>query len=269
VTTLTMSCRPAPTGRAAGRASVVEAEVRREVQARIPMWDAAGLPPADQLMASAGPAMEAVGRYDQVLDHLGEPVAPARYLVIARKAVIDATSVPIENLPLDTFDARTRFALGWARLYRRSAAPKSEARWQALAADLTMDDLKGVLSEADKGVRLVPAKDWKGTVAPTSSVIDVALAMAKAWANGLDDVAQVLVAAEGDADDAYLWATLGYLSSLLPEADSDAIAWTSLVRARRGIGNVARGVLSAQHEADQKKNRQRSLFDNDMAGEPS
>ncbi len=269
VTTLTMSCRPAPEGRGPGRASVVEAEVRREVRARIPMWDAAGLAPTDQLMASAGPAMEAVGRYSEVLDHLGEPVNPSRYLVLARKAVMDATSVPIENLPLDTFDARTRFALGWARLYRRSTAPKSEARWQALAADLTMDDLKGVLSEADKGVRLAPAQGWKGTVAPTSSVIDVALAMAKAWPDGLDEVAQVLVAAERDAEDAYLWATLGYLSSLLPEADPDAVAWTSLVRARRGVGNVARSVISAQREADESKNRQRSLFDTDMAGEPS
>lgn len=267
VTTLTMSCRPAPEGRPNGRASLVEAAVRREVQSRIPMWDAAGLAPTDQLMASAGPAMEAVGRYEQVLDHLGEPVDPASYLVIARKAVIDATSVPIENLPLDTFDARTRFALGWARLYRRSVAPKSEARWQALAADLTMEELRGVLSEADKGVRLVPAKDWKGTVTETSSVIDVAMAMARAWASGLDDVAQVLAAAQRDEDDAYLWAALGYLSSLLPEGDPDAVAWTSLVRARRGIGSVARGVILAQREADEARDNQRSLFDIDMAGE--
>jgi len=269
VTTLTMACRRAPLSRPKGRANLVAAEVRSEVTSRIPLWDAAGLAPADQLMASAGPAMEIVGRYEQVLDHLGEPVEPSRYLVVARKAVIDATSVPIENLPLDTFDARTRFALSWVRLYRRAVAAKSEARWQALAADLTMDDLKGVLSEADKGVRLAPAKDWKGTVAPTSSVIDAAMAMAKAWPNGLDEVAQVLVAAERDADDAYLWAALGYLSSLLPEGDPDAVAWTSLVRARRGIGSVARGVVSAQHEADQQKDRQRSLFDIDMAGEPS
>jgi putative DNA methylase len=261
VTTLTMSCRPAPVGRVNGRATAVAAEVRREVQARIPLWDAAGLAPTDQLMASAGPAMEAVGRYQQVLDHLGEPVDPATYLIIARKAVIDATSVPIENLPLDTFDARTRFALGWTRLYRRAAAAKSEARWQALAADLTLDDLKGVLSEADKGVRLAPAKDWKGTIAATSSVIDVAMAMAKAWPNGLDEVAQVLAAAGRDEDDAYLWATLNYLSSLLPEADPDAGAWTALVRARRGLGSVTRGVLSAQREASEAKDQQGDLFD--------
>ncbi len=269
VTTLTMACRPAPVGRPAGRAALVEAEVRRAVRGRIPSWEVAGLAPTDQLMASAGPAMEAVGRYSEVLDHVGEPVDPAHYLVVARRAVVDATSVPIDNLPLDTFDARTRFALGWVRLYRRAPAAKSEARWQALAADLTMAELKGVLTDADSGVRFAPSKDWKGTISPTSSVIDVAMAMAKAWLGGLDEVVQVLAAAERDEDDAYLWATLGYLSSLLPEADPDASAWTSLVRARRGIGNVARGVVSAQRHADAAKERQRSLFDNDMAGEPS
>ena len=260
VTTLTMSCRPAPTERPDGRANVVETKVRREVQARIPLWDAAGLAPTDQLMASAGPAMEAVGRYERVLDHVGEPVDPTHYLVVARKAVVDATSAPIENLPLDMFDARTRFALGWVRLYRRSVAAKSEARWQALAADLTMDELEGVLSDASKGVRFAPASDWRGTVSPESSVIDVAMAMAKAWAGGLDDVARVLVDSGRDEDDAYLWAALGYLSSLLPEADPDAIAWTSLVRARRGIGSVTRGVVSARREADED-DRQSSLFD--------
>jgi putative DNA methylase len=267
VTTLTMSCRPAPSRRPTGRANAVEAQVQQEVQSRIPIWDAAGLAPADQLMASAGPAMEAVGRYAEVLSHVGEPVDPSHYLVIARKAVIDASSVPIENLPLDTFDARTRFALAWVRLYRRSAAAKSEARWQALAADLAMSELKGILMEADKGVRFAPATESKVVVGPTSSVIDVAMAMAKAWPGGLDEVVQVLAAAQRDEDDAYLWATLGYLSSLLPEADPDAVAWNSLVRARRGIGNVTRRVVSAKREADEVKDRQRSLFDLDPEGE--
>jgi hypothetical protein len=56
---------------------------------------------------------------------------------------------------------------------------------------------------------------------------------------------------------------------LLPEGDVDAIAWTSLVRARRGIDNVARGVASAQREANAMRDRQRSLFDTEMAGETS
>lgn len=269
LTTLTMSCRPAPPNRPDGRANLVEAEVRREVESRIPLWNASGLAPTDQRMASAGPAMEAVGRYGQVLDHLGEPVSPSHYLLVARKAVSDATSHPIENLPIDTFDNRTRFALMWAGLYRRGVAPKSEARWEAMTTDLGMDELKGILIDSDKGVRLASASGWNGTVTPTSSVIDVAMAMAKAWGGGLDEVAQILVIAQRDEDDAYLWATIGYLSSLLPEADADAIAWTSLVRARRGIANVTRNVASTRREAGELKDRQRTLFDTEMAGEKS
>ena len=264
VTTLAMACRPAPLDRPTGRANQVEFEVRREVKARIPMWDAAGLAPTDQLMASAGPAMEAVGQYAQVLNHLGDPVDPAHYLVVARRAVEEAAAVEIDHLPLETFDARTRFALSWTRYYRRSVAAKSEARWQALAADLTLDALKGVLADADKGVRLAYAKDWRGLPTETSATIDVAMAMAKAWPEGLDAVADVLVATGRDTDDNYLWAALGYLSSLLPESDPDAVAWTSLVRGRRGLGAMTRGFVSARQKADaatEAKKRQGSLFD--------
>ena len=264
VTTLTMACRPAPARRPTGRANLVDSEVRQEVRTRIPQWEAGGLAPTDQLMASAGPAMEAVGRYEQVLNHLGNPVDPAHYLVVARRAVEQAAAVVIDHLPLETFDVRTRFALSWARLYRRSAAAKSEARWQALAADLSSNDLKGILREADKGVRLSYAKDWNGTLTESSSVIDVAMAMAKAWPDGLDSVAEVLVATGRDTADNYLWAAIGYLSSLLPEADPDAMAWTSLLRGRAGIGAVTRGVVSARRKAanlQEATDQQASLFD--------
>jgi putative DNA methylase len=272
VTTLTMSCRPAPPNRPTGRANLVDAEVRQEVKARVPMWDAAGLAPTDQLMASAGPAMEAVGRYQQVLNHLGDPVDPSHYLVVARRAVEEAAAVVIDHLPLETFDMRTRFALSWVRLYRRSVAPKSEARWQALAADLSSDELKGILQDADKGVRFGYAKDWKGAPAETSATIDVAMAMAKAWPDGLDAVVDVLVATGRDTGDNYLWAAIGYLSSLLPEADPDAMAWTSLVRGRGGIGAVTRGVVTARREAAElrdAKSRQGALFDTSWQAETS
>lgn len=138
------------------------------------------------------------------------------------------------------------------------------ARWQTLAADLSSDELKGILQEADKGVRLGYAKDWKGTPSETSSTIDVAMAMAKAWPEGLDAVAEVLVATGRATADNYLWAAIGYLSSLLPEADPDAVAWTSRVRGRSGIGTVTRGVVSARREAaklEEAQSRQGSLFD--------
>ncbi len=262
VTTLTMSCRPAPAGRPTGRASLVETEVRREVKARVPMWEAAGLAPTDQLMASAGPAMEIVGRYSEVRDNLGEPVEPDRYLLVARRAVEEAAAIEIDHLPLETFDIRTRFALSWVRLYGRGIAPKSEARWQALASDLQLEALKGVLTDADKGVRFGFAREFKGQVSEMSSVIDVALAMANAWPEGLDTAGEVLAASQRDADDPFLWATMSFLSSRLPEADPDAVAWTALVRNRRGIRSTTRDLLSAQRRAEEAlaKPRQASLF---------
>jgi putative DNA methylase len=264
VTTLTMSCRPAPQDRQPGRASLVEAEVRREVQARVPMWEAAGLAPTDQLMASAGPAMEVVGRYSQVLDNLGEPVEPDRYLLVARRAVQEVANIEIDHLPLETFDARTRFALSWVRLYGRGLAPKSEARWQALASDLELEDLKGVLFEMAKGVALSTSDQLDRPITENSSVIDVAMAMARAWQEGLDVVGEVLAASQRSLDDPYLWAAMGFLSSKLPEADLDAVAWTGLVRAKRGIGAATREVVTNKKRADEDADsrlRQGNLFE--------
>ena len=264
VTTLTMSCRPAPANRQPGRANLVEAEVKRVVKARVQMWEAAGLAPTDQLMASAGPAMEVVGRYSKVVDNLGEPVEPDRYLLVARRAIEEAASIEVDHLPLETFDARTRFALSWTRLYGRGIAPKSEARWQALASDLDLNALKGVLGEADKGVRLSPASGYKGETSAISAVIDVAMAMAKAWPEGLDAVGEVLAASQRSLDDPYLWAAMGFLSSKLPEADPDAVAWTGLVRAKRGIGAATREVVTNKKRADEDADgrvRQGNLFE--------
>ncbi len=267
VTTLTMSCRPAPVDRPSGDAAEVEHLVRREVAARLPIWERAGLAPTDQLMASAGPAMEVVGRYSAVKDHRGKPVDPAEFLVIARRAVEEAAAVEIDHLPLETFDARTRFALSWTRLFGRTVAPKSEARWQALAADLEMDDLKGVLTDAAKGSRLCLASEHKAVLTDTSAVIDVALAMARAWDDGLQAVAEVLTEASRDPGDPYLWAAVSFLSSKLPAADPDAQAWTGLLRTKSGLGSVARGVAQARIYAETQRDEQRTLFDIDGSGD--
>ena len=264
VTTLTMACRRAPAGRSPGRANLVEAEVRGEVEGRVPMWEAAGLALPDQRMASAGPAMEIVGRYNEVLDHLGEPVDPERYLLVARRAVDEAAAIEIDHLPLETFDLRTRFALSWVRDHRRGVAPKSDARWQALGTDLEMDRFRGVLTDAGKGVRLATAAEFTIPVDATSSVIDVALALAKAWPDGLDAVGEVLLAVNRDADDPFLWAAMNFLSSRLPEADPDAIAWTGLVRGRRAIGTATREFASAKRQAEgdaHSRSLQGSLFE--------
>jgi adenine-specific DNA methylase len=252
VTTLTMSCRPAPVARPEGRAGAVGSEVKEEVKARIPLWERSGLAPTDMLMASAGPAMEVVGRYARVLDNVGEPVEPDRYLITARQAVQEAAALEIEHHPLETFDARTRFALWWVRLYGRQLAAKSELRWQTLAADLDLSDVRDLVPDTDKGCRLVAAGDFKRDVNPESSVIDVALAMARAWPAGLDAVGEVLAVAGRDSEDSYLWGALAFLTDKLPDADPDGIAWTGLLRNRRNVGTAARGVVDARRKADEE-----------------
>lgn len=113
-----------------------------------------------------------------------------------------------------------------------------------------MDSLKGVLVDDGKGVRLSQGSEYKGPVKETSSVIDVALAMAEARSDGLDAVAEVLAHSGRSLDDPYLWAAMSFLCSRLPEADPDAMAWTGLVRDRKGIGSVARQVATAKKHAD-------------------
>lgn len=271
VTTLTLSCRPAPADRSAGRVDDVDDEVRREVRDRVPEWEKANLALTDQLMASAGPAMEVVGRYSAVLDQLGEPIDTTRYLVLARRAVEEGAAIKIEDLPLETFDARTRFALFWVRLYGRGLAPKSEARWQAMVSDIALPKINDILREGDggKGVRLAFGREATRPIDETSAVIDVALAMARAWPEGLNAVAQILAASGRDSEDPHLWAAIGFLSARLPEADPDVQAWNGTVRGRRTVASATLGVVKEQLARATTKKRsddQMRLFDADAGG---
>jgi hypothetical protein len=214
------------------------------------LWSRAGLAPTDMLMASAGPAMEVVGRYRKVMNNKGELIAPDRYLTIARKAVQEAEAVEIDHHPLDTFDARTRFALWWVRLNRKAVTAKSELRWQALASDMDVAEVRDLVPDAPKGCRFVSAREFKRPIHDNSSVIDVALAMAGAWPDGLDAVGEVLALSGREATDEFLWAAIAFLADRLPDADPDAVAWNGLVRARGGVGVAARSVTAARHEAD-------------------
>lgn len=271
VTTLTLSCRPAPANRAAGRVDDVDDEVRREVRARVPEWEKANLALTDQLMASAGPAMEVVGRYSSVLDQLGEPIDTTRYLVLARRAVEEAAAIRIEDLPLETFDARTRFALFWVRLYGRGLAPKSEARWQAMVSDIALPEINDILRDGDggKGVRLAFGREARRPIDDTASVVDVVLAMARAWPDGLNAVAEILAASGRDSEDPHLWAAIGFLSARLPEADPDVQAWNGIVRGRRSVASATLGVVR-EHSTKAAKQKQADdqmrLFEPDGGG---
>jgi len=243
-TTLTMACRPAPAGRSPGRKGTVEAEMKDEVKRRYPDWERWGLAPADMLMAAAGPAMEIVGRYSEVLDSRGEPVGIHTFLPLARTAVQEAMAVEVDHRPLDSFDARTRFALWWARLYGRQPQAKSELRWQTLASSMDLEVVRDLVV-GDKGVALVSSESYKGKITQNSAVIDVALALAAASTEGLAGMGEVLAASQYEADDQFLWGAIKFLADRLPDSDPDSIAFHRVLRARGGIGTAAENVAEA------------------------
>jgi hypothetical protein len=123
-----------------------------------------------------------------------------------------------------------------------------------------MDDIKGILTDDGKGFRLAYAREQEIGIDEATHVIDVALAMAKAWHEGLDVVASVVSTSQRDMDDPYLWAAIGFLSSRLPEGDLDAMAWTGLVRNKSGVGSAVRQIATSLAHAE-AQNSQRSLFD--------
>ncbi len=242
-TTLTMACRPAPADRKPGRKGAVETEIRQEIKRRYPDWERWGLAPADMLMAAAGPAMEVVGRYSQVLNATGDPVDIYTFLPLARAAVQEAMAVEVDHHPLETFDARTRFALWWVRLYGRQEQAKSELRWQALASSLDIAEVRDLIPDADKGVRFTTARELSTALTPESAVVDVALALAAASEDGIARMGEVLAMSGRDTDDAYLWAAIQFFADRLPDSDPDAVAFSRVLRTRGGIAAAADTVV--------------------------
>ncbi|MDA0160655.1 hypothetical protein OM076_10295 [Solirubrobacter ginsenosidimutans] len=238
-TTLTMACRPAPPNRPDGRKGTVEAEIEAEIKRRYPDWERWGLAPTDMLMAAAGPAMEVVGRYREVLDARGEHVDIYTFLPLARASVQRAMAVDVDSVALESFDAPTRFALWWVRLYSRDVQPKSELRWQALAASMELDDVRPLVPDAAKGVAFTRSSDFETKLTADSPVIDVVLALAAASEDGLDAMGECLAASGRSADDPFLWAAVKFLADRLPHGDADSIAFTRVLRAKAGVGAAA------------------------------
>ena len=248
-TTLTMACRPAPANRPTGRKGTVEAEIEAEIKRRYPDWERWGLAPTDMLMAAAGPAMEVVGRYGEVLDARGEHVDIYTFLPLARASVQRAMAVDVDNVALESFDAPTRFALWWVRLYGRDVQPKSELRWQALASSMDLDDVRPLVPDTDKGVAFTRSTKFETKLTADSPVIDVALALAAASEDGLDAMGNVLAIAGRSTDDPFLWAAAKFLADRLPDGDADAIAFTRVLRAKTGVGAAASAATTSATEA--------------------
>ncbi|MBM1169933.1 DUF1156 domain-containing protein [Microvirga arabica] len=251
--TVTIGCRVAPARRPLGMASEVDREVVEAVTERVRQWDADGLALEDQLMASYGPAMEVYGRYSRVVNPDGTDADLDRYLTIARRAVRDAMRLRVDQLPLETFDVVTRFAVFWLRAKGRAEVPKGEARFFAQADELRLSDLRDrILAESKAGFRI--RLDEPSPVTPGSSVFEVVRAMAHAWdEGGTEAVATIIAQADRDASDQHLWAVVGDLASHLPASDKVAKALAAIKRTSSTISTL----IGSVHQSKV----QRTLFD--------
>ena len=261
-TTLTLACRLTSADRPVGRVTEVDAEVRREIEARVPLWEQAGLALPDQRMAAYGPAMEVVGRYSRVLDKTGQPVDPARYLPLARLIVQEIAAIRIDGLPLESFDVRSMFALSWARQNGRSPAPGSELRWERLTHHLGESATGGLVMKDGKGFRLAYASESDPQATPESPVIDVVLAVAVAG-RSVSTVSELLAVSER-AEDPFVWAAMAELADLLGEADADGEVWTWVVRNRAAITSGSQSIETARArraEEREVEELQGALFD--------
>lgn len=266
-TTLTLACRPAMTERPVGRVVDVDAEVRREIESRVQLWEDAGLALPDQRMAAYGPSMEVVGRYKHVLDKTGHPVDLTRYLPLARRIVTEIAAISIDGLPLETFDVRSMFALSWARQYGRRPASGSELRWERLTYHLDESATDGLVVKHGKVFHLAYASDAQRQATSASPAIDVVFAVAAAG-KSLRAVAELL-ALSGRIDDDFVWAAMTELADVLGEADTDGEVWTWVTRNRTAIttGSMAIDVTRAGRAAKREaRERQGQLFDRRLGG---
>ena len=109
--TVTIGCRVAPADREPATAAQVDKEVADVIKQSVRNWSREGLALGDQMMAAYGPAMEVYGRYARVLQPDGSAASLERYLTLARRSVREATALRLDEIPIETFDAPTRFAV--------------------------------------------------------------------------------------------------------------------------------------------------------------
>ena len=251
--TITIGCRVAAANRPVGIGSEVDREVMDAVTERVPQWDVDGLALEDQLMASYGPAMEVYGRYSRILNPDGSNADLDHYLALARRSVRDAMRLRVDELPLETFDAITRFVIFWLRAKGRAEVPKGEARFFAQADELRLDDLRGrILAESKAGFK-IDLHDAKPII-PAASVFEIVRAMAHAWdMGGMEAVGNVMAAANLEPNNHHLWAVVGDLANHLPASDKVAKALAGI---KRSSTTIATFVANEQNAI-----KQTALFD--------
>ncbi|MFC8873066.1 hypothetical protein ACFUAC_36380 [Streptomyces sp. NPDC057148] len=237
--TVTIGCRVAPVKRSIATAAQVDREVTEAVKTAVRGWERDGLAFTDQLMASIGQGMEVYGKYSKILKPDGTEAELDRYLTLSRVAVRDAMALKLDELPLETFDKRTRFAVFWLRLNGLTTISKGESRFLAQADSLSFDDVRArLLKESNRGFKL--RLDPPDSVSTDSSTIEVARAMAGAWdEGGTEAVASAIATAEFAPNDPHLWAVVGEMVTQLPPSDKAAKALTAIQRNVHAISSLA------------------------------
>jgi putative DNA methylase len=250
--TVTIGCRVAPANRRVATAAQVDREVAEAVKAAARGWDGEGLALYDQLMAAYGPAMAVYGQYAKILKPDGQPADLDRYLTLARTAVREAVALRLDELPLESFDAPTRFAAFWQRLYGHNDVPKGEARFLAQVDNLRIEDMRGpLLAESKGGFKL--RLDAPNQITDRSSTFEVARAMAAAWVHGGTEAVAAVIATSGrHPTDAHLWAVVGEIVQQLQSSDPVAKALTAVQRNTPTIATmVQRAVAERRASHDQ------------------
>lgn len=238
--TVTIGCRVAPDRRPNGTVVAVEREIADAVAEAVSAWENDGLALSDQLMACYGPTMEVVGRYKQVLATDGSTPDLDRFLAAGRAAVRDAQDIKVDRLPLETFDAATRFALFWLRAFKRTTVAKGEALFHAQADVLRLDEVRGDLLEDGKGGYKLTLQPQRLRIDERTPVFELVRAMAAAWpVEGTEGAGRILAAAARTSDDQHVWAVVDELSRQLPASDKVRVALEQCQRNRRAIQQTA------------------------------
>ncbi len=247
--TVSIGCHVAALNRPLGIGAEIDREVVEAVVDRVRQWDEDGLALEDQLMASYGPAMEVYGRYSRVINPDGSNADLDHYLSLARRAVRDAMRLRVDELPLETFDAVTRFAMFWLRAKGRTEVPKGEALFFAQADELHLDVLRDrILTESKAGFQ-IRLQDEK-PVTQASSMFEVVRAMAHAWdVGGMESVAETIAAAGLEPNNQHLWAVVGDLANNLPASDKMAKALAGIKRTSPTISTLVGSVQSAAKQS--------------------
>ncbi len=96
--------------------------------------------------------MQCVGRYRVIQRPDGAEPDLDHFLTIGRRSVIEAHAFKVDELPLDTFDPQTRFAIFWLRAFGTAAVNKGESVFHAQSSQLRIDELRPrILQETKSG----------------------------------------------------------------------------------------------------------------------